>query len=85
MTLPMAREFARIGVRVATVAPGIFHTPMVDGMPQAVYDSLCAQVPFPPRLGKPDEFASAVAFVITNRYVNGATLRVDGGIRLAPK
>ena len=85
MTLPMAREFSRIGVRVATVAPGVFHTPMVDGMPQAVYDSLCAQVPYPSRLGKPEEFASAVAFVLTNRYVNGTTIRVDGAIRLAPK
>jgi NAD(P)-dependent dehydrogenase (short-subunit alcohol dehydrogenase family) len=85
MTLPMAREFARIGVRVATVAPGVFHTPMVDGMPQAVYDSLCAQVPYPSRLGKPDEFAQTVAFVIGNRYVNGSTIRVDGAIRLQPK
>jgi NAD(P)-dependent dehydrogenase (short-subunit alcohol dehydrogenase family) len=85
MTLPMAREFARIGVRVATVAPGVFHTPMVDGMPQAVYDSLCAQVPYPSRLGKPEEFAQTVAFVIGNRYVNGSTIRVDGAIRLQPK
>jgi NAD(P)-dependent dehydrogenase (short-subunit alcohol dehydrogenase family) len=85
MTLPMAREFARIGVRVATVAPGVFHTPMVDGMPPAVYDSLCAQVPYPSRLGRPEEFAETVAFVIANRYVNGATLRVDGAIRLQPK
>lgn len=85
MTLPMAREFARIGVRVATVAPGVFHTPMVDGMPQAVYDSLCAQVPYPSRLGKPEEFAQTVAFVIGNRYINGSTIRVDGAIRLQPK
>ena len=85
MTLPMAREFARIGVRVATVAPGVFHTPMVDGMPPAVYESLCAQVPYPSRLGKPEEFAQTVAFVIGNRYINGSTLRVDGAIRLQPK
>ena len=85
MTLPMAREFARIGVRVVTVAPGVFHTPMVDGMPPAVYDSLCAQVPFPSRLGTPDEFAQTVAFIIGNRYVNGSTIRVDGAIRLQPK
>jgi NAD(P)-dependent dehydrogenase (short-subunit alcohol dehydrogenase family) len=63
----------------------VFHTPMVDGMPQAVYDSLCAQVPYPSRLGKPEEFAQTVAFVIGNRYVNGSTIRVDGAIRLQPK
>ncbi|MDR3385904.1 MAG: SDR family oxidoreductase [Rudaea sp.] len=85
MTLPMAREFARIGVRVMTVAPGVFHTPMVDGMPQAVYDSLCAQVPYPSRLGTPEEFASTVAFILENRYLNGSVIRVDGAIRLAPK
>jgi NAD(P)-dependent dehydrogenase (short-subunit alcohol dehydrogenase family) len=85
MTLPMAREFARIGVRVMTVAPGVFHTPMVDGMPPAVYDSLCAQVPYPSRLGKPEEFADLVAFIVTNRYMNGTTVRLDGAIRLQPK
>ena len=85
MTLPMAREFARFGVRVMTVAPGVFHTPMVDGMPQNVYDSLCAQVPYPSRLGTPDEFASTVAFILENRYMNGSVIRVDGAIRLAPK
>jgi NAD(P)-dependent dehydrogenase (short-subunit alcohol dehydrogenase family) len=85
MTLPMAREFARIGVRVMTVAPGVFHTPMVDGMPAQVYDSLCAQVPFPSRLGTPEEFANTVAFIIQNRYLNGSVIRVDGAIRLAPK
>ena len=85
MTLPMAREFARIGVRVMTVAPGVFHTPMVDGMPQNVYDSLCAQVPYPSRLGTPEEFASTVAFILENRYLNGSVIRVDGAIRLAPK
>lgn len=85
MTLPMAREFARIGVRVMTVAPGVFHTPMVDGMPPAVYESLCAQVPYPSRLGKPEEFAATVAFILQNRYLNGGTIRVDGAIRLQPK
>ena len=85
MTLPMAREFARIGVRVMTIAPGVFHTPMVDGMPQAVYDSLCAQVPYPSRLGKSEEFAELVAFIVANRYLNGETIRLDGAIRLAPK
>jgi len=85
MTLPIAREFARIGVRMMTVAPGVFHTPMVDGMPQAVYDSLCAQVPYPSRLGKPEEFAATVAFIIGNRYLNGGVIRVDGAVRLQPK
>ena len=85
MTLPMAREFARIGVRVMTIAPGVFHTPMVDGMPEAVYQSLCAQVPYPSRLGKPDEYADTVAFILQNRYLNGETIRIDGAIRLAPK
>jgi NAD(P)-dependent dehydrogenase (short-subunit alcohol dehydrogenase family) len=85
MTLPMAREFARIGVRVMTVAPGVFHTPMVDGMPEAVYQSLCAQVPYPSRLGKPEEFADTVAFIVRNRYLNGETIRIDGAVRLAPK
>jgi NAD(P)-dependent dehydrogenase (short-subunit alcohol dehydrogenase family) len=85
MTLPMAREFARIGVRVMTIAPGVFHTPMVDGMPENVYQSLCAQVPYPSRLGKPEEYAETVAFIIGNRYLNGETIRIDGAIRLAPK
>ncbi|MCK9539041.1 SDR family NAD(P)-dependent oxidoreductase [Dokdonella sp.] len=85
MTLPMAREFARIGVRVMAIAPGVFHTPMVDGMPEAVYQSLCAQVPYPSRLGKPEEYAATVAFILQNRYLNGETIRVDGAIRLAPK
>ena len=85
MTLPMAREFARIGVRVMTIAPGIFWTPMVDNMPAAVQESLSASIPFPSRLGKPEEFAETVAFIIGNRYLNGETIRLDGGVRLAPK
>ena len=85
MTLPMAREFARIGVRVMTIAPGVFHTPMVDGMPPHVYESLCAQVPYPSRLGTSAEFANVVAFILENRYLNGSVIRIDGAIRLAPK
>lgn len=85
MTLPMARELARFGVRVHTVAPGIFMTPMATGMPDDVKASLAAQVPFPARLGEPQEFADAVAFVITNRYLNGGTLRLDGAVRLQAK
>jgi NAD(P)-dependent dehydrogenase (short-subunit alcohol dehydrogenase family) len=85
MTLPMAREFARIGVRVMTIAPGVFHTPMVDGMPEQVYQSLCAQVPYPSRLGKPAEFAETVAFIIGNRDLKGSVIRLDGAVRLAPE
>lgn len=85
MTLPLAREFTRIGVRVMSIAPGVFHTPMVDGMPEAVYQSLCAQVPFPARLGDPAEFADTVAFIIGNGYLNGGVIRIDGAIRMQPK
>ncbi|MCX7514354.1 SDR family NAD(P)-dependent oxidoreductase [Frateuria hangzhouensis] len=85
MTLPMARELARFGIRVATIAPGIFWTPMVDGMPEAVQQSLSASIPFPSRLGKPEEFAATVAFILGNRYINGETIRLDGAVRLQPK
>ncbi|HET6431220.1 SDR family NAD(P)-dependent oxidoreductase, partial [Dyella sp.] len=70
MTLPMARELSRFGIRVATIAPGIFWTPMVDSMPPAVQESLGASIPFPSRLGKPEEFAATAAFILTNRYIN---------------
>ena len=85
MTLPMARELARFGIRVNTVAPGIFWTPMVDGMPEAVQQSLSASIPFPSRLGRPEEFADLVAYILGNRYLNGETIRLDGAVRLAPK
>ena len=85
MTLPMARELARFGIRVNTVAPGIFWTPMVDGMPEAVQQSLSASIPFPSRLGRPEEFADLVAYILGNRYLNGETIRLDGATRLAPK
>ena len=85
MTLPMARELARFGIRVATIAPGIFWTPMVDGMPPQVQESLSASIPFPSRLGKPEEFADTVAFILRNRYINGETIRLDGAVRLAAK
>jgi NAD(P)-dependent dehydrogenase (short-subunit alcohol dehydrogenase family) len=85
MTLPMARELARFGIRVVTIAPGIFWTPMVDGMPPQLQESLAASIPFPSRLGKPEEFAATVAFILGNRYVNGETIRLDGATRLAPK
>ncbi len=85
MTLPMARELSRFGIRVMTVAPGIFWTPMVDGMPPEVQQSLGASIPFPSRLGKPEEFADLVAYILQNRYLNGETIRLDGAVRLAPK
>jgi len=85
MALPLAREFARIGVRVNTVAPGIFYTPMMHGLPEEAQQSLAAQVPFPPRLGRPDEFADAVAFIYGNAMVNAETIRIDGAIRMQPK
>ncbi len=85
MTLPMARELARFGIRVMTIAPGIFWTPMVDGMPDDVQKSLSASIPFPSRLGRPEEFADTVDFILQNRYLNGETIRLDGAVRLAPK
>ena len=85
MTLPMARELARFGIRVMTVAPGVFWTPMVDGMPESVQQSLAASIPFPSRLGKPEEFADLVAYILGNTYLNGETIRLDGATRLPPK
>ena len=85
MMLPLAREFAQFGIRVNTIAPGIFKTPMMAGMPEDVQESLGRQVPFPPRLGEPEQYADAVAFVYGNAYVNGETIRVDGAIRMQPK
>ena len=85
MTLPMARELARFGIRVMTIAPGIFWTPMVDGMPESVQQSLSASIPFPSRLGKPEEFADLVAYILGNVYLNGETIRLDGATRLAAK
>jgi NAD(P)-dependent dehydrogenase (short-subunit alcohol dehydrogenase family) len=85
MTLPIARELARFGIRCVSIAPGLFHTPMMDGMPQDVQDSLGAQVPFPSRLGRPEEFAQLVATVFEIPMLNGTTLRLDGAIRLQPR
>ncbi len=85
MTLPLAREFARIGVRVNVIAPGIFMTPMVAGMPPELQESLGAQVPFPSRLGRPDEFADLVTSIYANAMINGETIRIDGAIRMQPK
>jgi len=85
MTLPMARELARFGIRVMTIAPGVFHTPMVDAMPEELQQALGARVPFPARLGKAEEFAGLAAEIIRNSYFNGSTVRLDGAIRLEPK
>ncbi len=85
MMLPLAREFAQFGIRVNTIAPGIFMTPMMAGMPEDVRESLGRQVPFPPRLGRPEEYADAAAFIYGNTMVNGETIRVDGAIRMQPK
>jgi NAD(P)-dependent dehydrogenase (short-subunit alcohol dehydrogenase family) len=85
MTLPIARELAKFGIRVMTIAPGIFETPMMAGMSPEVQASLGAAVPFPPRLGKPDEFAKLVMQVFDNVMLNGEVIRLDGAIRMAPK
>jgi len=85
MTLPVARELARYGIRVCTIAPGIMETPMLAGLPQAAQDSLGQQVPYPQRLGRPDEYASLVLEIVRNGYLNGETIRLDGAIRMAPK
>lgn len=85
LTLPMARDLARHGIRVMTIAPGIFGTPMVFGMPQEVQDSLAAAVPFPSRLGKPEDYAKLVMHIIDNDMLNGEVIRLDGAIRMPPK
>ena len=85
MTLPLAREFARIGIRVNVIAPGIFITPMVAGMTPELQESLGAQVPFPSRLGRPHEYADLVACIYGNAMINGETIRIDGAIRMQPK
>ncbi|HBU15014.1 MAG TPA: 3-hydroxyacyl-CoA dehydrogenase [Gemmobacter sp.] len=85
LTLPAARELARHGIRVVTMAPGIFATPMMAGLPQEVQDSLGAGVPFPARLGQPDEFAALVAHIIGNQMLNGEVIRLDGALRMPPR
>jgi NAD(P)-dependent dehydrogenase (short-subunit alcohol dehydrogenase family) len=85
LTLPVARELAKSGIRVMTIAPGIFDTPMMAGLPEAARDSLGKQVPFPSRLGKPEEYADLVKHIIENEMLNGEVIRLDGSIRMAPR
>jgi len=85
LTLPAAREFAAFGIRVCTIAPGLFATPLMSGMPQAIQDSLGASVPFPSRLGRPEEFAKLVLQIVDNPMLNGEVIRLDGAMRMPPK
>jgi NAD(P)-dependent dehydrogenase (short-subunit alcohol dehydrogenase family) len=85
MTLPAARELARAGVRVVTIAPGLFHTPLMDTLPLETQHSLAASIPFPQRLGRPEEFAAMVLTIAANSFLNGETIRLDGALRMAPK
>jgi NAD(P)-dependent dehydrogenase (short-subunit alcohol dehydrogenase family) len=85
MTLPLARELARHGIRVMTIAPGVFHTPLLAGLPEAAIQSLGQQAPFPPRLGKPEEFAALVQHIVENNMLNGETIRIDAAMRMAAK
>jgi len=85
MTLPIARDLSRIGIRVCTIAPGIFETPMMKGLPKEAQESLGKQVPFPSRLGRPVEYAQLARAIIENEMLNGETIRLDGAIRMAPK
>ncbi|WP_405001343.1 SDR family NAD(P)-dependent oxidoreductase [Geochorda subterranea] len=85
LTLPAARELARFGIRVVTIAPGVFDTPMVGALPEPVRTSLEAQVPFPPRLGRPDEYAALVQHIVENPMLNGAVIRLDGALRMASR
>lgn len=85
MTLPAARELARSGVRVMTIAPGLMHTPMVEGLPPEVQASLGAGIPFPARLGRPEEYAALVEHIVTNPFLNGEVIRLDGALRMPPR
>jgi NAD(P)-dependent dehydrogenase (short-subunit alcohol dehydrogenase family) len=85
MTLPMARDLAQHGIRVCTIAPGLFATPLMKQLPEPVQQSLAASIPFPPRLGKPEEFAQLAAHIVTNTHLNGEVIRLDGALRMAPR
>jgi NAD(P)-dependent dehydrogenase (short-subunit alcohol dehydrogenase family) len=85
MMLPIARELSQFGIRLCAIAPGIFNTPMVSGMPEEVQQSLAASIPFPKALGRPEQYADLALHIIENRYINGEVIRLDGGVRLAPR
>ena len=85
MTLPMARDLAQHGIRVCTIAPGLFNTPLMRTLPEPVQQSLAASIPFPPRLGKPEEFAELACHIVTNGHLNGEVIRLDGALRMAPR
>ncbi|MBL0917791.1 MAG: SDR family NAD(P)-dependent oxidoreductase [Hydrogenophaga sp.] len=85
MTLPMARDLAQHGIRVCTIAPGLFSTPLMRQLPEPVQASLAASIPFPPRLGKPEEFAALAAHIVSNTHLNGEVIRLDGALRMAPR
>jgi NAD(P)-dependent dehydrogenase (short-subunit alcohol dehydrogenase family) len=85
MTLPAARDLARSGIRVCTIAPGLFDTPLLAGLPEEHRQTLAATIPFPPRLGRPDEYATLAAQIVENQMLNGETIRLDGALRMAPK
>lgn len=85
MTLPLARDLAQFGVRAVTIAPGLFHTPLMDELPQALQESLAASIPFPKRLGKPEEFAQLALSIVENAALNGEVIRLDGALRMAPR
>jgi len=85
MTLPAARELARVGIRVVTIAPGLFQTPMVEGLPAEAQRSLAEGIPFPQRLGAPEEYAALVEHIVANRFINGETIRLDGALRMPPR
>ena len=85
MTLPLARDLAQFGVRVCTIAPGLFATPLMNELPEAVQQTLAASIPFPKRLGQPDEFAALALHIVTNGHLNGEVIRLDGALRMAPR
>jgi len=85
MTLPMARDLAQYGIRVCSIAPGLFATPLMKTLPEPMQQSLAASIPFPPRLGKPEEFAELACHIVTNSHLNGETIRLDGALRMAPR
>jgi NAD(P)-dependent dehydrogenase (short-subunit alcohol dehydrogenase family) len=85
LTLPLARDLAQWGVRVMTIAPGLFMTPLMQQLPEEIQKSLGESIPFPKRLGKPEEFAKLIAHIVTNTHLNGEVIRLDGAVRLAPR